>query len=125
MSGVVDQILISGLQDFEHHYKLNPVNIKINDNQIISSLSKYGKYLLKITSLIVGASFNQITDVTFIICNWLKHSEKALINGKMQNILGVINLTEETNFNLIKNSSKWLNIILMKAIDNQNTLALR
>ena len=43
----------------------------------------------------------------------------------MQNILGVINLTEETNFNLIKNSSKWLNIILMKAIDNQNTLALR
>ena len=69
MSGVVNQILISGLQDFEHHYKLNPVNIKINDNQIISSLSKYGKYLLKITSLIVGASFNQITDVTFIICN--------------------------------------------------------
>ena len=71
MSGVVDQILISGLQDFEHYYKQNPVDIKINDNKIIPSLSKYGKYLLKITPLLVGASFHQTTDVTFIICNWL------------------------------------------------------
>ena len=41
MSGIVDQILISGLQDFEHYYKLNPIDIKINDNQILSSLLKY------------------------------------------------------------------------------------
>ena len=30
---------------------------------------------------------------------------------KIHNILGVINLTEETNFDLIKSNSKWLNII--------------
>ena len=110
MSGVVDQILISGLQDFEHYYKQNPVDIKINDNKIIPSLSKYGKYLLKITPLLVGASFNQTTDATFIICHGLNDAKKALVNGKMHNILGVINLTEETNFNLIKSSSNWLNI---------------
>ena len=41
ISGVVDQILISGLQDFKHYYKLNPIDIKINHNQIKSPLSKY------------------------------------------------------------------------------------
>ena len=30
---------------------------------------------------------------------------------KIHNILGVINLTEEANFDLIKSNSKWLNII--------------
>ena len=38
MSHVVDEILISRLQDFEQHHKLNPVYIKIDNSQIISSL---------------------------------------------------------------------------------------
>ena len=37
--------------------------------------------------------------------------KKTPINGKTNSILGVINLTEEKNFDLIKNSSKWLNIL--------------
>ena len=111
MSRKVDEILISGLQDFEEYPKLNPIDIKINDNQIKSSLSKYGKYRLKITSLLLGASFNQTTDVIFITCNKLSNAKKALINRKIHNILGLINLTEQENFELIKSSSKWLNII--------------
>ena len=38
MSHVVDEILISRLQDFEQHDKLIPIDIKIDNNQIISSL---------------------------------------------------------------------------------------
>ena len=33
----------------------------------------------------------------------------------MHNILDTINLTEERNFDLIKNSSKWLNIIFKES----------
>ena len=69
ISRIVDEILISGLQDFEQYHKLNPIVIKIDDNQIISSLSKYGKYRLKITSLLISASFNQTTNVIFMTCN--------------------------------------------------------
>ena len=61
MSRVVDEILISGLQGFGQYYTLNPIDNKKNDNQIISSLSKYGKYRLKFTSLLLGTSFNQTT----------------------------------------------------------------
>ena len=48
MSHVVDEILISGLQHLKQYHKLNPINIKVDDSQIISSLSKYGNYHLKI-----------------------------------------------------------------------------
>ena len=37
--------------------------------------------------------------------------KKGLINGKVCDILDVINLTEETNFDLIKTGSKQLHII--------------
>ena len=82
MSRVVDEILISGLQDLEQYHKLNPIDIKIDNGQIISSLTKYGKYRLKITSLLISASFIQITNVIFITCSWLNDSKKTLINGK-------------------------------------------
>ena len=36
ISRVVDEISITGLQDLEQYHKLNPINIKINDSQIIS-----------------------------------------------------------------------------------------
>ena len=125
MSRVVDEMLISGLQYFNEYHKLNPIDIKINYNQIISSLSKYGKHCVKITSLLLGASFNQTTDVIFITCNELNDEKRTLINGKIHNILGVINPTEEANFDLIKKRSKWLNIIFKKVIEKQSTLVLR
>ena len=61
--------------------------------------------------MLLGASFNQTTDVIFITCNKLSGAKKALTNGKTHNILDLINLTEQENFELIKSSSKWLNII--------------
>ena len=36
---VVDEIIVSGLQNFEQYDKLNPIDIKIDDSQITSSLS--------------------------------------------------------------------------------------
>ena len=110
MARLVDEILISGLQDLEKYYKLNPIDIKTDNSQIIS-LSKYGKYHLKTTSLLLGASFDQTTDVIFRTCNGINHAKMALINGKIHNIMCAINLTEETNFDLITNISKWLNIL--------------
>ena len=93
MFHVIDEILISGLQNFEQYQKVNPIDIEINVSQIISSLSKYGnsRYRLKLTSLLLRTSFDQTTNVIFITCNGLNNAKKALINGKIHNILGIIN----------------------------------
>ena len=106
MISTVDEILISGLQNFEQYDNLNPIRIKIDDSQIIPSLSKYRKNRIKITLLLLSASFNQTTNVTFITCTGLNDAKKVLIKGKIYNIFGVINLREEANFGLIKGSLK-------------------
>ena len=115
MSPVVEEILISGLQEFKQYHKLNPIDIKTDDNQILSSLSNYGKYRLNITSLLISVSFSQTNNLIFITCNGLNDAKKALKKGKIHNILGAINLTEKTKFDLIKKSSTWLNIIFRES----------
>ena len=90
MSRVNDEILISG-QDLEKYHKLNPIDIKIDNSQRISTLSKYGKYRLKITSLLISASFNQTTNVIFMTFNGLN-------NAKWLNIMVKESNTEAKHF---------------------------
>ena len=79
MFHVTGEILISGLQNFEQYQKLNLIDIEINDSQIISSLSKYVnyRYHLKITSLLLSASFDQTTNAIFITCGGLNDTRKS------------------------------------------------
>ena len=100
----IDEILISGLQNFEQYQKLNLIDIEINESQIISSLSKYRnhRYRLRFTSLLLSASFDQTTNVILMTCGGLNDAEKALINGKIHNILGVIDLAEIPTLNVIR-----------------------
>ena len=44
-----------------------------------------------------------------------KRFKKDTNKRKIHNIFGVINLGEETNFDLVKNSSKWINIIFKES----------
>ena len=76
MSRIVDEILISGLQDLEQYHKPNPIDITIHNSQIISSLSEYRKNRLKIMSLLISASFNQTADIVFITCNGLNYEKR-------------------------------------------------
>ena len=117
---VINNTLISGLQNFEQYQKLNPIDIEINDSQIISSLSKYRnhRFRLQVTSLSLSALFDQTTNVIFIACGCLDDAKKALINGKIHNILRVINLAEIPMFDLIKRQSKWINAVFSE--DNRD-----
>ena len=110
---VIDKTLINGLQNFEQYQKRNPIDIEINDSQIISSLSKYRnhRYCLQVTSLSLRALLDQTTNVIFITCGGLDDAKKALINGKIYNILGVIKIAEIPMFDIIKRQSKWINAV--------------
>ena len=75
---VIDKTLINGLQNFEQYQKRNPIDIEINDSQIISSLSKYRnhRYCLQVTSLSLRALLDQTTNVIFITCGGLDDAKK-------------------------------------------------
>lgn len=92
----INEINIDGLQNFEKYSSLNPIQIHISDNNVISTLTKYEnyKYWFIITGLLFNLSFINDANVGFITCNGLDHSRKALINRKINNTLGIINRSQ-------------------------------
>ena len=47
----------------------------------------------------------------FLICNGLPDARDSLINGKLYNRLGVININKMRDWTKIKGEPKWINII--------------
>ena len=45
-----------------------------------------------------------------VICRELNNTKPALINGKLLNILGVINLNKISNWDYTKGKSLWVNV---------------
>ena len=92
--------------------QLNPIEIKIDDYQIINTLTKYTGATYRFTpiGLLFPSSVTNDTNQIFVTCRELKKAKIALINGKILNILGVINLDKITNWKIIKGKSIWVNV---------------
>ena len=50
------------------------------------------------------------TKQIFVTCRELNNAKVALINGKIYNILGIINLDKISNWEYIKGKSLWVNV---------------
>ena len=89
------------------------MDISTDNNDIISSLTRYKKhkYFFIITSLLFSSSFTDETNVLFISRTGLNDANKALINGKFYQTLGVINLSEIYNLENIKGNSRWIDTV--------------
>ena len=90
-----DTVHILGLQNTNDYDCLNPVEITIDSNSIIETLSNYKMHDLQ-----------NNTDVTFIKRHGLTEAKAALINSKLYKTLGVVYLSEIKGWDLIKNDSK-------------------
>ena len=99
---VVDEIRIVGIQNYNVHEKLDPIEINIRDSEIQGKLSIYGtqryKYCFIIDSLLIISSVVQDANVVFLICNGLNDARDSLMNGKLYKSLGVININEIRKF---------------------------
>ena len=57
-------------------------------------------------SILFSSNIENEADVIFILCNGLNDAKHALINKKLENILGVCYLTEIKDWETIKEQSK-------------------
>ena len=92
---IIDPILILGIQNTDYNF-LNPIYISINSDVVIQKLTKYKKYRYRfvLESILFSSNIENETDVIFVVCNGLNNAKHALINKKLENILGVCYLTE-------------------------------
>ena len=107
MLEIIDTIKILGLQVETENY-LNRINISLNINNVIQQLTKYNKYRYRfvLESFLFSSNFENETDVTFLTCNRLSNAKEALINSKIENVLGVTYLSKILNWELAKGQTK-------------------
>ena len=106
---IVDNTVhILGSQNFDDYVHLNLVEITIDSNKIIETLSSYKKYKFRIIieSLLFSTNLQNNTDIIFITCDGLTEAKITLINSKLYKKLGVVYLSAIKDWNLIKNDSK-------------------
>ena len=106
---VKDRIHITGMQNFDKSKKLNPIEIKIDGNQILKILQRYQKdykfrYILNV--LLFSSGITNKANVLFITCNVSNNAHYSLINGKSMKTLGVIHLNQIRNWGIVKDGSK-------------------
>ena len=69
------------------------------------SYSKY-RYRVVLQSFLFSSNFENETDVIFLTCNGLSNAKEALINSKIEKLLGVTYLFEILNWELAKGQRK-------------------
>ena len=101
-----------GQQQFEENAEISPIKIKIENEKIELMFQKYNKYIIrfKLESLIFSSSIKNNTEKIFLVINGLSNAKYSLINGKLFQTVGVINLNKIENWGKIKKSSRWLNV---------------
>ena len=60
--------------------------------------------------ILFPSSVTNDTKQIFVTCRELNNAKTALMNGKIYNILGIINLNKINNWEYIKGKSLWVNI---------------
>ena len=99
MKEVLDTILVKALQNYNNYTVLNPLEIDLRSNYLSKKIYKYKGFTFKviIRNLLFSSSVTNDTQNVFATCQNLNSSKKALINGKIYDILGIVSLREVKN----------------------------
>ena len=108
----IETVIVRGQQKFDLYDVLNPIQIQINDDRILNILKKHKNVYYKLSPIgILFPSFiTNDTKQILVTCRALNDAKIALINGKIYNILGIINLNKTNNWEFIKGKSLWINV---------------
>ena len=103
--------MVKNLQSYDKYATLNALEIDIRSNYINQKIEEYKGFLYEvmIKSILFSASIKNDTQNVFVTCQNLNSAKKALINGKIYYLLGIINLQEINNWNAIKGQSIYVN----------------
>ena len=111
MSEVAETFLVKALQSYDRYTVLNPLQINLSSNYLNQKINDFKgfAYEVLLKNILFSASITNDTQNVFITCSNLNSAKQALINGKIYNLLGIINLNEIKNRDKIKRKSIYVN----------------
>ena len=124
MSEPIETIIVRTQQNFDIVGGLNPIQIEMEDHNVLNILKRYKNSVYKITplGLLFPATVTNDTTHIFITIKELSGVRKSLLNRKIYSLLAKINLDKINNWEEVKGQSVWTNITFkeQKAI-SENT----
>ena len=104
MAQPIETIVIRAQQKFDIADGLNPTEIEIEDDRILNILKKYKNALYKLTplGLLLPASIKNDTNQIFITGKELNEGKNSILNGKVYDLISIIDLNEISNWKEIK-----------------------
>ena len=122
MQEPIETVLIHAQQSFEIAGGLNPFQIELKDDRVLNLLKKYKNATYKLTPLgiLFPASLTNDTRQMLITCREINDIKKALTNGKIYGLLGIIDLKKINDWEEIKSQSIWVksSFVEQKEINN-------
>ena len=121
---VLDFAIIRGQQIFEEGREISPIEIKIEGNRIQNLFHNYknNKIRFRPIRLLLASSRVNDTEKIFLQKTGLKSAKYALLNEEYKQIIGIAHLNQIKNLEILKTSSKWVDITFQEQKDNKNTL---
>ena len=107
------EVTIEALQAFDKYQKLNPIDIKITDNEVFKELTIVGnrglKYRFIPNTFLFSSSVQQETEVISLTVTGLNEARDIYINGKSYKAIGCIFTNEIEGWDQIKKlTSNWV-----------------
>ena len=122
----IETVIIRAQQNFNVAGGLNPVQIEIEDDRILNVLKKYKNVLYRVThlGLLFPVTITNDARQVFITGKELNGVKKSILNGKIYNLIAIIDLDKIPNWTEIKGQSIWVNVSFkdQKEINNTNHL---
>ena len=120
MSQPIESVIICAQQNFDVAGGLNPIQIEIKEDRIINILKRYKCVVYKVTplGLLFPASVKNNTKQIFITGKELSGVKKSILNGKVYDLIAIIDLDKISNWIGIKRQSIWISV----AFKDQNEI---
>ena len=111
MAEPIETIVVRAQQNFDIVGGLNPIQIELEDDRILNPLKRYKNVMYKVTplGLLFPASIKNDTSQIFVTCKELDGVTMSILNGKVYNILSLIDLDKINSWKEIKGQSTWIN----------------
>ena len=104
MVDIAETLSIKALQNYDKYTTLNPLKVNLRSNYLNQKINDYKGFVYEVMlkNMLFSSLIKSDTQNIFITCQNLNSANKALINGKIYSLLGIINLQEVQNWDTLK-----------------------
>ena len=124
MQEPIETIVFRARQNFDVEGRLNPIQFELENDGILNALKKYINVMYRTTpiGLLFPASIKNDTQQILVTCRQLNGVKKAILNGRIYELMAIIDLNKINSWEEIKGKSIWINTAFkdQKEINNNS-----